>query len=884
MKSIRGWTARLLGTLPTRRRKREHELAAEFESHLQMHIDDNLRAGMNVQQARREAILKLGGVEATKEAYREQSTLPYVENLLRDARFALRQLRKNPGFACTAMVMLALGICASTAIFAFVDAALIKPLPYDKPERLVGVYERVALFPQSSLSYPDYLDWKKLNTTLRSLDVYESGGMILSTPEGALPVRRARVSDGFFRTLGISPVIGRDFAAGEDLASAPRTVILSYAIWQGRYGGRADVLGKAVILDGEPNTIIGVLPRDFRFAPVGESDYWVTLHPRGNCDPNRSCHSLYGVGRLKDGVSIATALAEMKAIAKHLEEQYPGSNRDQGANVLPLSEVIVGDIRPILLVLLCGAALLLIIAGVNVASLLLVRSEGRRREISIRNALGASGRRLISQFVTEGLILVGAGSVMGVLLALWVMRLLTHLVPARMLAFMPYFEDLGLNLHVLVFAAGITAFAAVLFSLTPAIRLPLGEVKSGMEEGSRGSSGHTWRRLGSRLVVAELATAMVLLVGAGLLGKSLYLLMHVENGFQPDHLATFYLAVPRAGYEKEEQVIALHRNVTAAIAAIPGVRGVGTTSDLPLSGNGNTDWIRFLGRPYHGEHNEVNERDVSNEYFRTIQAKLLRGRFFDDNQDGLKRKVVIINEALAEKYFPGQDPLGQQIGDDGLSPKSMKVIVGIVDNIREGSLDSEVWPAVYYPFNQEPDRGFSVVVRCAQAEDSFFQTIAAVIRKIDPGIVVTREMTMRQQIADSPAAYLHRSSAWLVGGFAGLALLLSVTGLYGVVAYSVSQRNREIGVRMALGADRRNVYRLILHEAGWLTGLGVTLGLLSSMAVSSLIRSLLFSVRFWDAPTLGAVTLVLFLAALLASFLPARRAASLNPIEALRLE
>ncbi len=878
----RAWLLRLAGLF--RHKQRDREVVAELDSHLQLHIDDNLRAGMTPEQARREALLKLGGVESTKEACRDRSTVPFVENLLQDVRYAIRQLRKNPGFTSVAVLVLALGMCASIAIFAFVDAALIKPLPYRDPGRLVGVTESIPLCPYCNLSYPDYLDWKKLNKVFSSLDAYQPSYFIMRTPAGAQSVAGVRITDGFFRTLGIAPVLGRDFLNGEDLPGASRTVLLSYAAWQKRYGGRPDVLGKTVILSGAPNTIIGVLPPQFHFAPAGAAEFWTAFHASSECDLRRSCHALLGIARLKNGVSVQTALADMKSIARQLEKQYPGSNRGQGAAVVPLSEVVLGNIRPILLLLLGGAGLLLLIACVNVASLLLVRSEGRRREMAVRSSLGASRARLIGQFVTEGVVLVAAGAALGLISAAWAMRLLSKLIPEDMMANMPYLRGLGLSVHVLAFAAAVALLAAVLFAFTPSFHLSSPLMREGLAEGSRGSSGNTWRRLGSKLVVLELATAMVLLVGAGLLGKSLYRLLHVETGFQPDHLAMLFVGAPHSRYARDEQTVALARQIAGRIAALPGVKSVGIASRVPLSGNGNTDWIRFLGRPYHGEHNEVNERDVSADYFKTLGAKLLRGRYFTDAEDASRPRVVIINQALARKYFPGEDPIGQKFGDDDLSPKSMKEIIGIVDDIREGSLDSEVWPAEYLPFNQSPDNDFGVIVRTSQAEQSVLPALAAAISRIDPGIVTGGAMTMSQRINNSQAAYLHRSAAWLVGGFAAFALLLGVIGLYGAIAYSVSRRTREIGVRMALGAERGMVYRLILKEAGWLAATGIAVGLGCSIAAAILMRSLLFGVRSWDVPTLAGVAVVLGLAALLASFIPARRAASVNPLEALRAE
>ncbi len=692
------------------------------------------------------------------------------------------------------------------------------------------------------------------------------------------------MSDGFFRTLGVVPALGRDFYAGEDLPGKPNTVILTYGAWQKRFGGRRDVIGQTILLSEVPNTVVGVLPRDFEFAPRGGAEIWAPLHASGSCEIRRSCHNLDGVARLKDGVSVEAALAEMKVIAHQLERQYPDSNRGEGASVDPFSEVVVGNIRSILLMLLGGAGLLLAIASVNVASLLLVRGESRRQEMAVRSALGGSRGRLFSQFATEGMVLVVAGSLLGLALAHWAMQLLTKLIPQDMKQRMPFLDGLGLNWHVVLAAAVLALLAALLFSVTPALRLPVAELRQELAEGGRSSAAITWRRLGSNLVVLELAIAVVLLVGSGLLGKSLYRLLHVELGFQPDHLATLYMTAPPSRYSKNDVMVRLGRQIIRRISSLPGVKYAAVASVLPVSFNGDTDWIRFVGRPYSGEHNDVNERDVSSAYFTTLRAKLLRGRFFTDAEDESKPRVVLINQALARKYFPGEDPIGKKIGDIKLSPKSIKEIIGIVDDVKEGALDSDIWPAEYLPFNQDPGSDYALVVRTSQSPESMLLTLDQTIRKIDPSIGTVDEASMTRRIHNSPSAYLHRSSAWLVGGFAALALLLSVVGLYGVVAYSVSQRTREIGVRIALGAQSSTVYRLILKEAARLATAGVVAGLLGSLAAATLIRKLLFNTQAWDIPTLATVAAVLAVSALLASYIPARRAASVDPVTALRAE
>ena len=868
-----------------RKSRVERELNDELRFHREKLTEDNLARGMTPEEARYAAVRELGGVEQIKEECRDMRRVNYLENLVQDVRFSLRLLAKNPGFTVVGIFILSLGMCGSLAIFGFVDAALIKPLPYRNSTRLVGVTESDAMFPRAYLSYPDYLDWKKLNNVFSSMDVWGGTGFLLRTAEGTQPVAGVHVSAGFFRTLGITPLLGRDFSAGEDQAGAPKTVMLTYAGWQKWFGGKPEVVGRPVTLNGISYTIIGVLPGDFQFAPRGYADLWTTLQGTDPCDLRRSCHSLEGLGRLKDGVSVETALAEMKTIAADLERQYPGSNRGQSASVVPLAEVIVADIRPILLALLGGAGLLLMIAYVNVAGLLVARSEGRKREIAVREALGASSGRLIRQFATEGLLLVAISGALGLLSAEWIIKLLIRLIPPDMMAGMPYLQGLGLNLHMWVFSAAISLLAAGLYSITPVLRLSLSEMREGLAEGSRGSAGSMWRRVGSNLVAVELAIAMVLLSGAGLLGKSFYRLLHVDLGFQPDHLATLEVAAPPVRYSNDPQVVELGRRVISRIASLPGVRSVGVvTQGLPLSGNSNTDWIRFVGRPYNGEHNEVNERHVSSAYFTTLQAKLLRGRYFTDADDAPKPRVVIINQALARKYYPGEDPIGQKFGDDGLSPGSIKEIVGVVEDVKEGTLDSEIWPAEYIPFNQSPDTYFAVVVRTSQAEQSVLPTLDAVIHQIDPDTGTRGEMTMTERIHGSQTAYLHRSSTWLIGGFATLALLLGVVGLYGVIAYSVSRRTREIGVRIALGAQRSTVYGLILKEAARLISVGIAAGLLGSIVAATLMQKLLFGTQAYDVPTLAAVAFLLAISALLASYIPARRAARVDPMVALRYE
>jgi predicted permease len=856
----------------------------ELASHVQMHIDDNLRAGMSPEDAKRQALIKLGGVEQARQRYRDRAGLPHVESVVQDIRFALRQLRQNPGFTIVAVLVLGLGIAASTAIFNFVDRALIQPLPYAQPNRLVAATETIALLGRANLSYPDYLDWKRQNTVFSSMAAFDGSDYLLAAPSGTVMVHGARISDNFLDTLGVRPVLGRDFYKGEDIPGGPQDVIITYEAWQRRFSGRSNIVGSGATLSGVTYTVIGVLPRGFQFALNGPAEFWTPLQAGDECGKRRSCHNLNGIARLKDGVSVNQANAQMQAIAAQLERQYPDSNRGQGAIVLPLAEAISGDVRPILLTLLAGSALLLAIACINVASLLLVRSEGRRREFAVRGALGASSLRLTRQFVTESALLVLASVVLGLAGAYATTLSLTRLVPADWLAATPWMQAAGLNTHTLLFVLGISVISLVLFSLTPLLRLPTAHLREGLAEGSRTSAGIAWRRLGSHLVVVELAIAVILLAAAGLLGKSFYRLLRVDINFDPSHLAILEVDLSGHSYPTDPQLIAATHRIIESVSVLPGVQSASMTSVPPVTSNGHTDWLRIVGRPWDGKHIELPYRDVGAAYFFTLKVRLLRGRFFTLQDTAAKPTVIIINNAFARKFFPNQDPIGKQVGNPALTPKTIRTIVGVVDDLREGPLDSEIVPAEYEAADQSPDNDFELIVRTSQSEASVLPTIVSAIHQVDPGIGTANESSMAEHINTSQTAWLHRTSAWMVGGFAVLALVLSSVGLYGVIAYSVSQREREIGVRMALGAQRSSVYRLILSEAGKLALWGIAAGIACSLAATTLLRSLLFGVQTWDLAILAATALLLAMCAVLASYIPAYRAASVHPMVALRSE
>jgi macrolide transport system ATP-binding/permease protein len=834
---------------------------------------------MPPEKARRKTIIS-SGLEPATQPPRERGVLALCETVLQDLRFAIRQLRKNPGFTFTAIVVFALGIAASTAIFAFVDAALVKPLPYRNPSQLVGLFESIPVGDRYHISAADYLDWKRLNRVFDSLDVYESDLFILKTPTGTEQTSGARVSDGFFRTLGVTPILGRDFRPGEDLRSAPQTIMLSYATWQRRFGADKSIIGRTTTMDGVPYLIIGVLPSGFHFSPVEPAEFWATLHE--TCETLRDCHKYYGIARLKDGVSVATALADTSSIARQIARGYPSSNRDRGATVIPLTDLIIGNIRPILIALLSGAGLLLLIGFVNVSSLLLVRAEGRRREIAVRGALGASRARLIRQFAVEGFLLAVSGCGLGLASALFAIRILPHQIPRALLDSMPYLQQLHFNAHLALFAVAVSILGGALFSATAAIQLFLSDMQVGLMEGGRTAAGRTWRKVGSSLVVVELAIAMVLLTSAGLLGKSFYNLLHVDIGMSPGHLAMMYVLQP--GDLSDAQAIALERNVLSHLATLPGVTSVGISSQLAVGVGDGWAHYRVFGRPSLDDGEEAIERTASVGYFETLRTRLLRGRYFTEADDASKPLVVVINQTMAKRSFPGEDPIGKRIISQYNKAHPYE-IVGVVDDLKEGPLDdAHPRAAVYSSFNQSPAQGFFVTLRSSQSEETMLHPMVNAIHQIDAGLIADGEDTMTARISNSQPAYLHRSASWVVAGFATLALLLGTVGLYGVISYSVGQRTREIGVRMALGAQRASIYQLILKEAATLATLGIASGILCSLAATRLLRSMLFGVSPWDMGALISVAFVLVASALLASYIPAHRAASINPTEALRAE
>lgn len=816
-----------------------------------------------------------------------------------DLRFALRQLLTHRGFTVTALLVLTLGIGGSLTIFGFVDAALLKPLPYREPSRLVTAFATRPDGAQGqmrgSASYLAFVDWRARAQAFEAMAAYDvRGNFTMVTPAGPERVPGLRVTSGFFRTLGVTPALGRDFLPTEEGPAGVPAVVLSHAFWQTRFGGSPDVLGRTVTFQSpwlsaaEPHIIVGVLPRDFHFTMASHADLWATIRGRQACWDVRTCQSLEVIARLGPGASNEMAAANLTSVFEQLRKDYPQEQKEpMVAKLVPLREVMLGNVQPILLMLLGGAALLLVIACINVVSLLLARSESRAREIAVRQALGASPARLVWQFATEAFVLVTAATIGGVLFANAAMPLLSSLLSADMISRMPYLESVGLSPRLIAFACAIGILAGVAFALTPIARTSIARRASRLHETGRGSASLYWRRFGGQLVAAELAVAVILVVSAGLLGKSLYLLLHADTGFAVQGLATVSVTpVSLKGPNDSANAAAvppntLARRVAERVATLPGIESVGYADQLPLGPGfapSSVFWVN--GRADAGQRKENwPVRRVSAAYFSTLGARLLRGRYFTEDEVAAARPVLIINDTAARQYFGGEDPIGRSISFGGAT-SSPREIVGVIADITDTPPQASGHPSAYVPFDQAT---FALVIR-TPVSSVLAASVVDAIREIRPDVLVGSVTPMSDRLERLPSTSLQRASAWLIGGFAVMAFVLCIVGLYGVVAYSVSQRTREIGVRMALGAPRESVYRLVMGDAAKLVATGTVIGMIGAVSLATLMRHLLFGVEAWDPSTLLAAATVLTVAALVASYVPAHRAASVDPIEVLRAE
>ncbi|MCI0339290.1 MAG: ABC transporter permease [Acidobacteria bacterium] len=808
-----------------------------------------------------------------------------MRTLLQDIRYGARLLIKQPAFTVIAVLTLALGIGANTAIFTVVNAALLRGLPYRDPERLVHLWETTPQkdFPRREASYPDYEDWKQ-NQVFTGLTAYAGCGMVLTGREAPEAIPCARVAADFFSVLGVEPILGRAFQAGEDQPGAPKVVVLSYGAWQRRFGGGRNIIGRTLRLNDDAWTIIGILPESFHFAPRGASEMWAPLNPNEMQRTNRRAHWVNIVARLKPEVSSARAEAEMNTIARRIAEQYPETHANTGNKLVPLQEEIIGDVKPLLLALVVAVGLVLLIACVNVANLLLARAASRQKEIAIRLALGAGRGRVVRQFLTECLLLALVGGAIGLLFAEMGVRALITAIPDVRLSAMPYLRELSIDRSILAFTSGLALLTGIVFGLAPALQASGTAMQGALKEGGRTAAGTGSPRLRQLLVVAEIALALVLLIGAGLMMKSLVRLLQVDPGFNAKNLLMHSITVTGDKYKDEEARTVFHRQLLARLESLPGVKGVATVDVIPLVG-GNTTRCYVASRPVPppGEEAEANTRTVSANYFRVMEVPLIKGRYFTERDNRTSPLVIIINQTLARRLLPNEEAVGQRLIFPG-DARNAYEIIGVVGDEKLNGLAAKTTSVVYGPYQQDADRSTVLMIRTEGEPMNLAETVRRETRALEPGTVAYFTRSMDNIISNLPATFIRRYPALLMGIFAVLALLLATVGIYGVMSFTVAHRTHEIGVRMALGAQRRDVLKLIVRQGLNLALIGVVIGLIAAFALTRLMTSLLFSVSATDPTTFVLIALLLIAVSLLACYVPARRATKVDPMVALRYE
>jgi predicted permease len=853
-----------------------------------MLTQENIQRGMSLAEANRMAHVRLGGITQLQETNRDLRGLPMLETFLNDVRYALRTLRKSPGFAAVAILTLALGIGANTAIFTVVHAALLRPLPYAEPQQLVELGESRESDVSSTFeaSYPDYVDWTHTAKRFQSLAGFSGVGYTITGTSGFPQfVDGAQVTTNFFSTLGVTPMLGRGFATDDEVRLFPKVVILSYEFWRNNCSGDTQIVGRTMKLDNHDVVVVGVLAQKFEFAPAGSPALWVPLHLGNGMETRRNLRWLSVIGRIAQGVTFDEAKSEMQTITKQLSAAYPQHNGKLFLVIKDLRERIRGDVRSLLLIVFGSVAFVLLIACANVANLLMVRAAGRRREFAIRTALGASRGNLIRQSLTESLLLSATGGVLGFALALWGTPLMMAAIPSAILDSMPYLRNIHPSFAALAFLFAAVLLTTLLFGLAPSLQYSHVRVADALKEESRGSHGASRSRLRDVLVVTEIAFSLVLLVGAGLLVRSLGALMHRDRGFDSVNLLTFAVYLPDTSYPDEPSGVRFVNALTSRIRSLPGVQGADEVRALPLAGSNGS--IRFVveGRPVaKGQEDECDINGDTPSYFSTMRIPLVSGRFFNSADDVAgKPEHVIVNRAFAKQYFGEESVIGIRIRFTFSDKQPFREIVGVVGSTA-ADLDGPWKPVIYLPFEQSADSYFNYVVRTSGNPAAILTAIRGIIHDADPQLAMIHPLTMDQIIAQSPSVFQRRYPSYLVGSFAILALILGTIGLYGLISYSVSQRTREIGIRIAVGAMRSDILRLVLSHGMRLILVGLFLGTVTALGLTRLMSSLLYGVGANDAFTFASVAILLTLVAIIACYIPARRATRVDPLVALRYE
>ena len=875
----------------------EAEIVEELAQHLEDVYQRSLRAGASKREAQSAALKELATDDLLQKEMRRSQT-PFKESavaggptsssivadLLHDLRYAARLQRKNPAFTIIAIIALALGIGANTAIFSVVNTVLLRPLPYKDPERLVMVWEDATKqgYPRDTPAAANFVDWRDQSQNFEGMAAIADESFNLTGSGDPERLEGRRVSATMFPLLGVEPQIGRVFTAAEDQSGAQRVVVLSYPLWQRRFGGDPGIIGQSLTLNGESYVVVGVMPARFQF-PSSDDQAWVPIALTQQDAGNRNRHYLQVLGRLKPGVSLTQAQSEMSTIAARLQQQYPQSNAELGAVVQPLQEHLVGDIKPALLVLLGAVGLVLLIACANVANLLLARAAVRQKEIAVRVALGAKRSRLIRQFLTESVLLSTLGGLVGLAIAYGGLILLKAFIPENI----SQAREISIDVKVLAFTFLVSVATGLIFGLAPAIQAARFNQIDTLKEGGRdAATGGSGQRLRGLLVTAEVAISLVLLIGAGLLINSFLRLRNVDPGFRTDNLLTMKIVLPEPKYEEMARRSAFYTELVNRVQSLAGVRSAAVTSNLPLYRQGNSISIGIEGQPAPppGQERIVVTRIISPGYLDTMSIPVLRGRGLTEQDTETTPNVVVISETMARRYWPGEDAVGKRIAVGRIrKPEDWVQVVGVAKDVRQFELNAEPKPQMYLTYRQ---MGFfdsrDLVVKTDVDPASMAATVRKAVWEIDKDQPVSNIQTMDQILAESIAR--QRFSMLVLAIFAAVALVLAGVGIYGVMSYSVAQRTHEIGIRMALGAQTGAVLKLAVGYGMKLVIAGIAIGLIAAFALTRVMSTLLFGVTATDPTTFALISLLLIAVAVLASYVPARRATRVNPIIALRYE